>query len=240
MLLQTESKATTPIQSSAKVGFLQRKSARNSISGNDDKQGELLSSQRQPVYPENPEFIKPGFGHDFGKMRVYSNMPGRDQRIAYNGKSDCSPTWYGEVSPELDPSGEGFTGKLVVKYNDAELKDPCVRECVELHESVHIKHLTPIVKKIHDCDVAAGDDWDKKGKCNLMATRELMEANRSSECEAYRKSFTCLTLKVIDPSSPCSKPPHRDEVQKHRGYEGCEMKKTCAEAGTPEAGIPSV
>ncbi len=65
-----------------------------------------------------------------------------------------------------------------------------------------------------------------------MATRELNKINRFSECEAYRKSFTCLTLKVLDPSNPCSKPPHRDEVQKHRGYEGCEMKKACAEAET--------
>jgi len=65
---------------------------------------------------------------------------------------------------------------------------------VEQHEAVHVKHLTPIVKKIHDCDVAAGNDWNKKGKCNEMATRELGEVRAKSECEAYRVSFTCLDL----------------------------------------------
>jgi hypothetical protein len=158
---------------------------------------------------------------------------------SYSGKSECSPDWFGDTAPEADPSGGSFTGKLIVKYNDAALKDPCVRACVEEHENVHVKDLTPIVKKIHDCDVAAGNDWDKKGKCNQMATRDLGEIRARSECEAYRKSFTCLTLKVLDASSPCSKPPHRDEVQKHRGYDGCGMKKFCAEAGTPEAGIPN-
>ncbi len=223
MILQTRLKAATPIQSltPVKARILQR------------------SSTNEPEIPAAPRF-----GHDFSKIQVHSFVPEieQGQRIkhTYSGNSDCSPTWYGDTSPEIDPSGGSFTGKLVVKYNDAELKDPCVRECVEQHENVHVKHLTPIVKKIHDCDVAAGNDWDKKGKCNEMATRELNKINRFSECEAYRKSFTCLTLKVLDSSSPCSKPPHRDEVQKHRGYEGCEMRKACAEAGTPEAGIPNV
>ena len=95
------------------------------------------------------------------------------------------------------------------------------------------------MKKIHDCDVAAGNDWDKKGKCSEMATRELADFRNHSECEAYRTSFTCLTLKILDSTSHCSKSPHRDEVQKHRGYEACEMKNYCAAAGTPEAGIPN-
>jgi hypothetical protein len=158
---------------------------------------------------------------------------------AHDGQSDCSPTWFGDTSPEVDPSGGSFTGKLIVKYNDAALKSPCVRECVEEHEAVHVAHLTPIVKMIHECDVAAGNDWEKKGKCNEMANRDLAAIQKRSECEAYRKSFTCLTLKVLDSKSPCSKPPHRDEVQKHRGYEACEMKRYCAEAGTPELGIPN-
>jgi hypothetical protein len=157
-----------------------------------------------------------------------------------NGKSDCSPTWFGDTSPEVDPAGGSFTGRLIVKYNDAVLKDPCVRDCVEVHENVHVKHLTPIVKKIAECDKAAGSNWDKKGQCNAMASRELQAIRNRSECEAYQKSFTCLTLKVLDSNSPCSKPPHRDEVQKHRGYDGCEMKRYCADAGTPEAGIPNV
>jgi hypothetical protein len=168
-----------------------------------------------------------------------SGLP-REAEPLYSGASDCSPTWFGDTSPEVDPSGGSFTGKLTVTYNDAAMKSPCVRECVEEHEAVHVAHLTPIVQRIHECDVAAGSDWDKKGKCNEMATRELAAIHKRSECEAYRKSFTCLTLKVLDSNSPCSKLSHRDEVQKHRGYEACEMRRYCAEAGTPELGIPNV
>ena len=164
---------------------------------------------------------------------------GRGSFKLFSGKSDCSPDWYGDTSPEMDAAGDSFTGKLITTYNDAALKDPCVRECVEEHEAVHVKDLTPVVQKIHECDVAAGNDDAKKGKCNQMATRELSAARARSECNAYRVSFTCLTLKVLDPASPCSKPPHREEVQKHRGSEACELKKQCAEAGTPALGIPN-
>lgn len=270
MVLQTRLESTAPIQSPVHTGILQRKFAFRRFSGDDCKHEggkkktalqfrsmdkneysrvpvttyDVLHSSGKQFDSETRAFMEPRFGHDFSKVQVYSPVPEIDQgqkiRHSYSGKSDCSPTWYGDTSPEVDQGGESFTGKLVVKYNDAELKDPCVRECVELHESVHVKHLTPVVKKIHDCDVAAGKDWDKKEKCNEMATNELEKIRKFSECEAYRKSFTCLTLKVLDSSSPCSKKPSRDEVQKHRGYEGCEMKKYCAEAGTPEAGIPNV
>jgi hypothetical protein len=188
-------------------------------------------------------------GHDFSRMWVYkpseerlgprAMLPDRPIQHLFSGKSDCSPTWFGDTSPEVDPGGGSFTGRMLVTYNDAAIKDPCVRECVEVHESVHVEHLTPIVKRIHDCDVAAGSDWDKKGKCNEMATRELASVRARSECEAYRKSFTCLTLKVLDAKDPCSKPPRREEVQKHRGYEGCEMRRWCGEAGTPELGVPN-
>jgi hypothetical protein len=146
--------------------------------------------------------------------------------------------WYGWVPDQPDYRDKLYAA-IAAPPNAAALKDPCVRDCIEQHESVHVGHLTPIVKKIHDCDVAAGNDWDKKEKCNQMATRELGEIRARSECEAYRKSFTCLTLKVLDSTSLCSKPRHRDEVQKHRGYDVCEMRRYCADAGTPEAGIPN-
>jgi hypothetical protein len=205
-----------------------------------EKKGGLLQQKSNRHSEPSGERVIFRFNHDFSWVRP-RNIDSEIKPL-YSGKgskSDCSPTWYGDTSPEVDPSGESFTGRLIVTYNDAALKDPCVRDCVELHESVHVTHLTPIVKKIHDCDVAAGSDWDKKGKCNEMATHEMSEIRSRSECEAYRKSFTCLTLKILDSQSPCSKPPHRDEVQKHRGYEGCEMKGHCKEAGTPEAGIPN-
>lgn len=222
-----------------------------------DKVGEFRSSgptvvpeaSRSSARPLDPNTrAEPHSGHDFSRVRVYEPGEGRLGPGAMvrpiphlrSGKSDCSPTWFGDTSPEVDPSGGNFTGRLLVTYNDAAIKDPCVRECVEVHERVHVEHLTPIVKRIHDCDVAAGSDWNKKGKCNEMATRELVSIRARSECEAYRKSFTCLTLKVLDAKSPCSKPPHREQVQIHRGYEGCEMRRQCGEAGTPELGVPNV
>lgn len=167
-----------------------------------------------------------------------TDRPGHDLFRLFSGQSACSPTWYGDTSAEPTPDGNSLTGRLIVTYNDAVLKDPCVRECVEQHEAVHVEDFTPLVKRIHDCDVAAGNDWDKKEKCAEI-NRELVAARARSECRAYRRSFTCLTYKILDSSNPCSKSPHREEIQKHRGYEACEMKRQCADAGTPEAGIPN-
>jgi hypothetical protein len=204
--------------------------ARLGIRGTDRNRDTSIGHDRSsPVHTRRPL--------DQGRDGIVA--PRRTIPHAYDGKSDCSPTWYGDTSPEVDPTGGSFTGKLIVKYNDAELKDPCVRECIEVHENVHVKHLTPIVERIHACDVAAGDDWQKKGRCNDLANKELAAIQKRSECEAYRASFTCLTLKILDAANPCSKPPHRDEIQKHRGSEACEMKNWCAEAGTPALGVPN-
>lgn len=158
----------------------------------------------------------------------------------YSGKSSCSPDWFGDTSPEIDSTTGKFTGKLIVKYNDRALKDSCVRDCVKEHEQVHVRQLTPIVKKVHACDMAAGNDPEKSGQCNLMWNQTVNKPGQLQtwECEAYRKSFTCLTLKILDAKSPCSKSPHREEIQKHRKYEACEMKRHCKEAGTPELGVP--
>ena len=163
-----------------------------------------------------------------------------EKSSVYSGKSTCSPDWFGDTSPDVDEKTGKFTGKLTVKYNDAALKDSCVRECVEQHEKVHVRQLTPIVEKVHACDVTAGNDAQKSEQCNLMWNQEVSKPGQVQkwECEAYQKSFTCLTLKILDSTSTCSKSPHREEIQKHRKYEACEMKRYCKEAGTPEAGIP--
>jgi hypothetical protein len=132
-----------------------------------------------------------------------------------------------------------FTGEVKVTINDAAIKSPCVRDCVVAHEEVHRRELTPILRRIHACDVAAGNDPKKQGECTLLSNRELLRIQAQTECNAYRTSFTCLTLKLLDPDSPCSKAPHREEIQQHRGYEACELKTRCAEAGRPNEGIPN-
>jgi len=154
---------------------------------------------------------------------------------AANKAVSCSPTWYGDTSPEIDEGSGKFTGKLKVTYNEKAIKSSCVRDCVVEHEKVHVRQLTPIVKRIHECDKASAGNPEKEGDCNALATKLLAPVDRM-ECEAYRKSFTCLTLKVLNSASPCSKPPHLAEIQKHRGYDACEMKTRCTDAGTPELG----
>lgn len=183
-----------------------------------------------------------GFGHDFSWVPIHIGVhqaPAAAPWLwALSGEKPCSPTWFGETSPEVDDKGR-FTGQLIVKLNDAELKDPCVRACVQEHEQVHVERLTPIVKRIAACDREAGDHPEKAGRCNAMATRDLAAEHAPGECAAYRRSFTCLTLKLLDPASPCSKSPGKEEIQKHRGYEGCEMRNYCTSAGTRELGVPN-
>jgi hypothetical protein len=186
-----------------------------------------------------PAAVVSPFGHDFSRLRIHDgNRPTATPKGAQPPPS-CSPTWFGSTDPEVDPATGKFTGKVTSRLNDAVLKDPCVRDCVREHEDVHVRRLTPIVERIHRCDVAAGDDWDKIGQCNAMATKSLADEHAPGECAAYRRSFTCLTLKLLDPASPCSKSPSKEEIQKHRGYESCEMRNYCASAGTPELGVPN-
>ena len=168
----------------------------------------------------------------------YESVLPRDSR-AYDGKSECSSTWYGETIPEVDDQGR-FTGNVTVKYNEAELTNPCVRDCVVQHEAVHVARLIPILRRIRQCDVEAGNDPKKQDDCTMLSNRELLGEVEPGECAAYQKSFTCLTLKILDANSPCSKPPLRDEIQKHRQRESCELRQHCAAAKTPGAGIPNV
>lgn len=170
-------------------------------------------------------------GPDFSQIPVHTTFG--------SGEKPCSPTWFGDSSPEIDQSTGGFTGRVITKLNDAVLTDPCVRKCVQEHEDVHARRLTPLLKQIRDCDVAADTDA-KKERCNALSNRLLLDERAPGECAAYARSFTCLTLALIDPQNPCSKSPHKEEIQKHRGYESCEMKNYCKEAGTPELGFPNV
>lgn len=188
----------------------------------------------------------PRFGHHIADIGIYADgqpaATGRPKPVVHGpapGRTaPCSPASFGDTSPEVDDRGK-FTGRLIVTLNEAELKDPCVRECVRQHEQVHVERLTPIVEKIAACDRDAGDDPAKSGACNEMATRELFAERSPGECAAYRQSFTCLTLGLLDPASPCSREPSRSQVQKHRGYEGCELHNYCTSAGTPELGVPN-
>ncbi|MFT3768133.1 MAG: hypothetical protein QM820_22000 [Minicystis sp.] len=178
------------------------------------------------------------YQHDFSRIAV---LPPATDRLAprlFDGQTHCSPETYGSTDPEIDKDGS-FTGEVVVTINDAAIKSPCVRDCVVAHEEVHRRDLTPILKKIHACDVAARNDPKKQGECNALSNAELPKAQHQTECNAYRASYTCLTAKLLDSSSPCSKSPHREEIQKHRGYEACELKNQCKEAGRPNEGIPN-
>jgi hypothetical protein len=143
-------------------------------------------------------------------------------------KARCSPTWYGSTDPELTPDGR-YTGKLVVTYNDAAIKSPCVKECVRKHEQVHVRDLGPLMKRIGDCDRAAGGDWDKLGQCNLMAL-EIYKLVDRTECNAYAVSIDCLKTMLADPRGKCGKAPHRKEVEAHLKREECHLAESCAAA----------
>lgn len=140
----------------------------------------------------------------------------------------CSPTWYGSTDPEVTPDGR-FTGKLVITYNDAAIKSPCVRECVRKHEEVHVRDLTPLMQRIAACDRAAGNDWDKRGACNVMAL-EMGKLVDRTECNAYAVSIDCLKAMLADPKGKCGKGKDRKEVQAHLAREECHLRESCAAA----------
>src|SRR5262245_16204690 len=97
-------------------GFLQRKP----MSGDYDTDPspetvEVLNSAGQPPLSQARALAKPRLNHDFSGLRTWSIAPPKIDTF-YSGKTNCSPTWYGDTSPEVDPSGSSFTGKLIVKY----------------------------------------------------------------------------------------------------------------------------
>jgi hypothetical protein len=155
-----------------------------------------------------------------------------------DGASSCSPETYASTDPVVDANGK-FTGEVKITINDALIKSPCVRDCIVEHEEVHRRDLTPILREIADCDNAAGDDERKKGECNALSNSMLPQIKAQTECNAYRASYTCLTLKETNSKSPCSRSPHKEVVRKHRGYESCELAKHCRDAGRPAEGIPN-
>jgi hypothetical protein len=174
----------------------------------------------------------------YGSLRD-SPGHGSAHAVTTSAVTPCSPTWFGDSAPEIDQRTGGFTGRVVTTLNDAVLKDPCVRRCVQEHEDVHVRRLVPLLKQVHDCDAVATTEAEK-GRCNQLSNQLLPKERAAGECAAYVRSFTCLTLSLLDPQSPCSKSPHKEEIQKHRGYEACEMRNYCHEAGTPELGFPAV
>ncbi len=150
------------------------------------------------------------FAHDFSGVRVYS------------GQSPCSPDWYGDSKPEMDETTGKVTGKVKVTYNDAAIKSPCVKDCIQKHEAVHVKQLTPVVQEIHKCEVAAKGDPKKQEKCDLLFFEKITKAPLNAmECEAYQVSKACLARKLADKT--CSKEPHRKAVEQHLKQEECEL-----------------
>ncbi|HET7229003.1 MAG TPA: hypothetical protein VFJ16_03340 [Longimicrobium sp.] len=147
-------------------------------------------------------------------------------------KARCSPTWYGSTDPELNDQGF-FTGKLLVTYNDAAIQSPCVKECVRQHEQVHVRDLTPIVRRIAACDRAAGNDEAKHARCGQMSS-ELFAIQDRTECNAYAKSIACLKAMLADTKGKCGKEPHRTHVREHLAREECHLAESCAAAKAKE------
>jgi hypothetical protein len=169
-------------------------------------------------------------GYDFAQTPIFPRAGRHAPLRLHDGKSSCSPDTYGSADPEVDADGK-FTGEVKITINDSAIKSPCVRECVVEHEEVHRRDLTPILKEIRACDVAAGNDDAKQGECNRLSNSKLPKVQQDTECNAYRVSYTCLTLEALDSKGPCSKSPHREEIRKHRAYEACELAKSRAARG---------
>lgn len=183
-------------------------------------------------------------GHDFARLALFDGRSKQAEERKKGGgaapkgpaapqeekKAACSPTWYGETVPELSDESGRFTGRLLIKYNDAAIKSPCVKSCVKAHEEVHVKDLTPIVQRMAACDKAAGDDWDKRDRCNAMSM-ELARMTQRTECNAYQVSIGCLKRMLADAKGKCGKGADRAEVEAHLKREECHLRESCGAAG---------
>jgi hypothetical protein len=90
----------------------------------------------------------------------------------------------------------GFpTGKVVKEVTD---KSPCTRPCVETHESVHVKHLTPICAEVGKCLDKAGKDSGKQDKCLDAFDLKWRTKLPETECGAYTAEEKCLEKRKSD------------------------------------------
>ncbi len=139
----------------------------------------------------------------------------------------CGGTELGSVECELDLK----TGMPTDKVSKVILeKDPCIKHCVDSHETVHVKDVEPVCKKGAKCLSEAKSHTKKRDKCLDTYEADLwgkVAGSAGTECSAYKAEEECL--KKRESAADCKSNEGRSRWSNHltrtKCYEGCYCKK---------------
>lgn len=114
----------------------------------------------------------------------------------------------------------GFPGKKVIK--EVFDKSPCTRPCVDAHESVHVKHLTPICAEVGKC-IDKAKDSKQEDKCIDAYESKLLAKVFETECAAYSAEEKCLEKRKSDKNCATDDGKKRWSTQMNmvKCYKGC-------------------
>ena len=126
----------------------------------------------------------------------------------------------GNTECELNLKSGFPTRKVVKEIFD---KNPCTRPCVDEHESVHVKHLTPICAEVDKCIDNAGKDSKQQDKCLDAYDSKLWAKVAETECAAYSAEEKCLEKRKSDKNCVTEDGKKRWNTQMNmvKCYKGC-------------------
>ena len=126
----------------------------------------------------------------------------------------------GSTECEIDSKTGLPTAKVIKEVLD---KSPCTRPCVDEHESVHVKHLTPICAEVGKCTDKAGKDLKQQDKCLDTYESKLRAKVFETECAAYSAEEKCLEKRRSDKNCATEDGKKRWNTQMNmvKCYRGC-------------------
>ena len=122
----------------------------------------------------------------------------------------------------MDPSSGLPTDKIAIEIRET---DPCIRPCVEIHESSHARDLKSVCSNVHSCLKKAGKDESKKDRCLDIYEEDLYAKTVASECKAYTEEEKCMDKRQSRPE--CKTEKGKSHWTEHSKIMKCYKKCFC-------------
>jgi hypothetical protein len=139
----------------------------------------------------------------------------------------CGGGELGSVECELNLETGMPTDKVSKEIRE---KDPCIRPCVDAHETVHVKDIEPICKRVHKCLGEAAGDRKKEDKCLDTYQAESyakIAGAAGTECLAYKAEEQCMKKREAEPEckTKAGRARWTAHVARTKCYQDCYCRK---------------
>jgi len=186
-----------------------------------DKSGQILNAATHIHAPSIFRAFADGKNAaPVSKATKSSSTTGKASREECDKKCGIEGGPFGNAECALNLETGWPTNKVIKEIFDT---NPCTRPCVDVHESVHVKHITPVCKEVHNCLDKAGSDEKKQDKCLDNYEASSLAKTFGSECEAYKAEEKCLTSRKAKAECKTKEGKSRWEAQMNmvKCYKGC-------------------